>query len=612
MNKRILLATASCLALTWGCAYQPAGQHNREAGSSTTTTSERAEPSELPVAGATRNIVVIPADANIPAVVPTNTTRAASIKKSGTTNSVTEIIVTGARIRTNSVAAADSYMARELSTGGYFAPPPFALPQGPNTERYGDVNDNPVRLVAENPVSTFSIDVDTGSYANIRRFLNMGQLPPSDAVRIEEMINYFSYDYAVPEDQSRPFSLSTEVARSPWNEGAYLLRIGLKGYEVPADQRPAANLVFLLDVSGSMNLPNKLPLLVASMKALVGALNENDRVSIVVYAGAAGVVLDAATGAEKGRIAAALDMLRAGGSTAGGDGIRLAYALAEKNRIEGGINRILLATDGDFNVGVVNTDSLKDLVSRKRKSGTALSVLGFGAGNLNDELAEQLADVGDGNYAYIDTLREARKVLVEEMGSTLHTIAMDTKIQVEFNPAQIAEYRLIGYSNRMLKREDFNNDKVDAGDIGAGHTVTALYEVVPVTSKNRWLEPLRYENDRSARSSEASESEIAHVRLRYKLPGESKSRLLEQPLSASLITNAKNPSGDMAFAAAVAGFGETLRGGRYIGDTGYSTLATLAQSGRGDDLHGRRAELVDLIRLAESLDTRQQDSMSDR
>lgn len=490
MKKTILLTTVSCIALAWGCAFQPEGDNEGETDSAVVAPAETTEPSEKPGEdkGPAKDVEAVPADANSPAVISAPVVKGAGTK-SEIVGSIEETIVTAAKRShaPNGIAAMDSRVFAEGMSRGIIAPSPFALPQGQNTERYGDVDENPIRLVTESPVSTFSIDVDTGSYANIRRFLNMGQLPPTDAVRVEEMINYFSYDYTVPDNVQQPFAVSTEVASSPWNEGAYLLRIGLKGYEVPADQRPAANLVFLMDVSGSMNQPNKLPLLVASMKALVGGLNENDRVSIVVYAGAAGVVLEAASGAEKGRIAAALDMLRAGGSTAGGDGIRLAYALAEKNRIEGGINRILLATDGDFNVGVTNVDSLKDLVSRKRKSGTALSVLGFGAGNLNDELAEQLADVGDGNYAYIDTLREARKVLVEEMGSTLHTIAMDTKIQVEFNPAQIAEYRLIGYSNRMLKREDFNNDKVDAGEIGAGHTVTALYEVVPVSSeKGGW------------------------------------------------------------------------------------------------------------------------------
>ena len=352
--------------------------------------------------------------------------------------------------------------------------------QPTNTERYQHVDDNPVHLVADQPISTFSIDVDTGAYANVRRFLNAGQLPPQDAVRVEEMLNYFDYRYAPPASRDVPFRVATEVAPAPWNPQALLMKIGIKGFEVAAAERPPANLVFLIDVSGSMQSPDKLPLLKNAFRLLTDQLTARDRVSMVVYAGSSGVVLEPTAGDQKHKIREAIDRLEAGGSTNGAEGIERAYQLAHDAQIKGGINRVVLATDGDFNVGVVNFEALVDMAERQRAGGVALTTLGFGTGNYNDQLLEQLADAGNGNYAYVDTLSEARKVLVTELSSTLFTIAKDVKIQVEFNPAAVLEYRLIGYENRMLAREDFNNDKVDAGEIGAGHRITALYEVVPV------------------------------------------------------------------------------------------------------------------------------------
>ncbi len=477
---------------------------------------------------------------------------------------------------------------------------PMIEPIVRNREIYQDIDDNPVKRVIETPVSTFSIDVDTGSYANFRRFLEYGKLPPMDAVRVEEMINYFNYSYPVPQNRETPFMVTTDMVPAFWNLDLKLLRIGLKGYEVADDQRPAANLVFLIDVSGSMDDPAKLPLLKASLKLLAGKLGEHDRISIVVYAGQAGVVLEPVSGKDKAAIVSAIDHLSAGGSTAGGAGLRLAYEMASKGYIKDGINRILLATDGDFNVGMSDIDELKQLVADKRKGGISLSTLGFGAGNYNDALMEQIADVGDGNYAYIDSLREGRKVLVGELTSTLMTIARDVKIQVEFNPSVVAEYRLVGYENRMLRREDFGNDKVDAGDLGAGHTVTALYELVLADGKGARMEPLRYEKQATVKAGNTDE--LAYVRLRYKLPGEDKSRLIEVPLAASLAEKSlENASSDLRFAGAVAAFGQILRGGTYTGDFSYDDVVTLARGAFGEDPNGYRREFADLVEIVRDL-----------
>jgi Ca-activated chloride channel homolog len=487
-----------------------------------------------------------------------------------------------------------------------FAPPCcFVPPQPRDAERYAVLDDNPVHRVAEQPVSTFSIDVDTGAYANVRRFLTQGQLPPEDAVRVEEMLNYFDYSYPAPTTRSTPFRVSTELARTPWSPDSLLLKVGIKGFEVPPEERPPANLVFLIDVSGSMQSPDKLPLLKNAFRLLTQQLSRRDRVSMVVYAGASGVVLEPTAGDHKQRILDALAQLEAGGSTNGADGIRLAYRLARDAFIKGGINRVILATDGDFNVGTTNFESLIDLAERERTTGVALTTLGFGTGNYNEKLMEQLADAGNGNYAYIDTLSEARKVLVEEVSSTLMTIARDVKIQVEFNPELVAEYRLIGYENRILAREDFNNDKVDAGDIGAGHRVTALYEVVPVGKAGR-IDPLRYSRERDALGGPVSASgELAFIRLRYKAPQagarNDESTLIQFPVLASSRVAAGRESSDFRFAASVAAFGQKLRGGKYLGSFDYDDIRALAKPTLATDAAGHRREFLALVDLAQTL-----------
>ncbi len=471
-------------------------------------------------------------------------------------------------------------------------------------EKYAHLDQNGILQASEHPVSTFSIDVDTGAYANVRRMLKAGQLPQHDAVRIEEMINYFGYDYPLPQDKSVPFRVTTEIAPAPWNQHTHLLQIGIKGQDIAKQMLPPANLVFLIDVSGSMSDANRLPLLQSAMKLLTQQLRSQDRVAIVVYAGASGVVLEPTS--DKAKIAAALNRLQAGGSTNGAAGIELAYAVAQQAFISGGINRVLLATDGDFNVGTTNFEALKSLIEEKRNSGISLTTLGFGMGNYagernyNDQLMEQLADAGNGNYAFIDTLNEAQKVLVEEMSSTLNTIAKDVKIQIEFNPDVVAEYRLIGYENRTLKREDFNNDKIDAGEIGAGHTVTALYEIALKGSKGAMAAPLRYQNTNGDKQSLSNE--LAHLRLRYKAPSGDDSRLLEWPLQTTAIKGSLAEASErMRFAAAVAGFGQLLKGGKYTGKFGYAQVAKLAQGARGEDRFGYRSEFLSLVSLAQSL-----------
>jgi len=460
-------------------------------------------------------------------------------------------------------------------------------------EQYENLPENPVHRVAETPVSTFSVDVDTGSYANVRRFLNQGSLPPEGAVRLEEMVNYFPYSYALPTDGS-PFGVTTEVAATPWNPRTQLLRIGIKASDRAVAQLAPANLVFLVDVSGSMDRREGLPLVKSTLKLLVDQLREQDRVSLVVYAGESRVVLKPTSGRDKQKIRNAIDQLTAGGSTAGASGIELAYQMAREGFIDKGINRILLATDGDFNVGISDFDSLKQMAVEQRKSGVSLTTLGFGVDNYNEHLMEQLADAGDGNYAYIDTLREARKVLVDQLSSTLAVVARDVKLQVEFNPARVSEYRLLGYENRALKREDFNNDKVDAGEIGAGHTVTALYEIVPKGEKG-WLEPLRYA---AVPAPEEKSAELAILRVRYKPAAGGDSQLIERPIS----TVSGKASDDLRFAAAVAAFAQQLKGdGRYTGSMSLQDTAALARSARGNDPFGLRNEFVQLVELAQSL-----------
>ncbi|KLE32058.1 hypothetical protein AAW01_11605 [Aurantiacibacter gangjinensis] len=479
--------------------------------------------------------------------------------------------------------------------GRYHHIPAVHVPVQPSHEQYLGEDISPVRMALQEPVSTFSVDVDTGAYANARRFLSMGQMPPADAVRTEEMINYFRYDYPAPTDRSVPFTVSTDMAVTPWNADTRLLRVGLRGYDLDAAERPAANLVFLLDVSGSMRSPDKLPLVQTAMRMLASELSEDDRVSIVVYAGAAGVVLEPTN--DECDIRIAIDTLRAGGSTAGGAGIQLAYNVARGSFIEGGINRVILATDGDFNVGVSDRNALVDLIEEQRDSGVTLTTLGFGTGNLNEAMMEQIANHGNGNYAYIDSAMEARKVLSEEMESTLFTIAHDVKIQVEFNPALVSQYRLIGYENRALREEDFDNDAVDAGEIGAGHQVTALYEIVPVGGEG-WIRPRRYETPPDVPQNRTEE--MAFLQLRYKLPGEGNSRLIQRPLPSAMLAEAGTARGDLAFVASVAAYGQLMRGDSLLNGFDYDDAVALA----GDQDGYWREEFLQLAGLADSLDAR--------
>lgn len=467
-------------------------------------------------------------------------------------------------------------------------------------DKFSDITPNPLKVAAEDPVSTFSIDVDTASYAFVRNALNNGVLPQKDAVRVEEMINYFDYGYQAPKNRSEPFRANVSIMPTPWNTGTKLLRIGIKGFEMPKTEAPRANLVFLIDTSGSMRSPDKLPLLVNSFKLLLSSLKPDDTVALVTYAGAAGTVLEPTRVADRSKILSALERLTARGTTAGAEGIRQAYQLAESQIDSAGVNRVILATDGDFNVGISDTGELKSFIERKRASGVTLSVLGFGRGNYNDELMQALAQNGNGNAAYIDTLSEARKVLVEEAGSTLFTIAKDVKLQLEFNPATVSEYRLIGYETRLLNREDFNNDKVDAGDIGAGHTVTALYEITPAGAENRLIDDLRYQAE-PAKPAVGNAGEYAFMKIRYKLPDSDTSTLISAPVTrASEAESVSQASRDDRFAASVAAFGQVLRGGRYTGKFSYDDVVSLAQSAKGEDRFGYRAEFINLVRLAKS------------
>lgn len=475
-------------------------------------------------------------------------------------------------------------------------------------DKFDKIETNGLKTAVSDPVSTFSIDVDTASYAFMRSSLNNGALPQKDAVRVEELINYFPYNYAAPQSKDEPFKAHVAVYPSPWNKQSKLLHIGIKAYELQQAEKPKSNLVFLIDTSGSMNEPNKLPLLQNSMKLLVSSLKPNDTISIVTYAGSAGTVLPPTKANEKSKILAALDNLSAGGSTAGAEGIRQAYQLAEENFDKDGVNRVILATDGDFNVGIIDQNELKSFIERKRETGVFLSILGFGRGNYNDALMQTLAQNGNGNAAYIDSLSEARKVLVEEAGSTLFSVAKDVKIQVEFNPAAVAEYRLIGYENRLLKREDFNNDKIDAGDIGAGHSVTAIYEIVPAGGKLS-SDPLRYQLAESMPSSGAAvrdrnahNDEYAFVKIRYKLPDSDNSKLITTPVGASNeYQSLREVPPDARFATAVAGFGQLLRGDPYIQSFGYDDAINLAQGAKAGDPFGYRSEFISLMRLAKNL-----------
>lgn len=490
-------------------------------------------------------------------------------------------------------------------------PPPRPMPPLPgpmlreNTERYGKLETNPIVRTVEQPVSTFSVDVDTGSYTNVRRLLNAGMLPPENAVRVEEMLNYFPYGDAPPRSVEAPFAVHSELAPSPWKPGNWLLRVSLKAQALPPDTLPPANLVFLVDVSGSMNPPERLPLVKSSLKLLVEKLRPQDKVSLVTYANGTRVVLTPTDGQHKAEILAAIDSLNAGGGTYGSAGIQLAYAMAAQGFVQGGINRILLATDGDFNVGITSFDALKSMIQEKRKTGIALTTLGFGVGNYNEHLMEQLADAGNGQYAYIDSLGEGQKVLVTELSATLATVAADVKAQIEFNPAVVQEYRQIGYENRALARADFRNDKVDAGEIGYGHGVTILYELTPV-GQGGMIEPLRYGNSRpAAQNAGGNRQEAGFLRLRYKQPGAESSQETSFPiLLGKARPSLRGSSDDFRFSAAVAAFGQWLRHSPHLGNFGPDDILALAREARGRDDQGYRGEFLRLVELAKSLSSR--------
>lgn len=502
------------------------------------------------------------------------------------------VVVTGAYAGRGGIAAP---MADRM-----YAPPGYTQPA--ITSKFPDAKPNAVIVTAEQPVSTFSIDVDTASYGVVRDALNQGALPPADAVRIEEMVNYFDYSYPLPDSKAAPFRASVAVYPSPWNKDTQILHIGIKGFDIPKKERPPANLVFLIDTSGSMDEPNKLPLLISSFRLLVDQLGPKDHVAIVAYAGSAGVVLPTTLGSDKAKILAALDQLHAGGSTAGGEGIRMAYQLAEASFVKGGVNRVLLATDGDFNVGITDPKALEDYVVRERGTGVYLTCLGFGRDNYQDATMQKLAQAGNGNAAFIDTLNEAHKVFVDQISGTLFTIANDVKIQIEFNPARVAEYRLIGYETRMLNRTDFNNDHVDAGDIGSGTTVTALYEITPVGSKAQMSDPMRYTKPPKGDPN----GELAFLKIRYKLPGETISKLITRPIGNSdVTTDFSAVSPDMRFAASVVGAAQLMRHDPYIKDFDYDRARNIATAARGNDPFGYRSEFIRLLDLAKSAASQQ-------
>ena len=472
-------------------------------------------------------------------------------------------------------------------------------PHVTNTERYQKQPDQPVKAVAQEPVSTFSIDVDTGSYANVRRFLNDGGLPPEDAVRIEEIVNYFPYNYPLPTG-THPFAIHTQTVDSPWQPEAKLIKIGIQAQDLAKKELPPANLVFLVDISGSMNSPEKLPLVKKTLRILTEQLRPQDKVTLITYADGEALVLPPTSGRNKDEILRAINKLQAGGATAGESALKMAYEQAQKAYVKNGINRILLATDGDFNVGVADTEALKSMVAEKRKSGISLTTLGFGTGNYNEDMMEQIADAGDGNYSYIDNEKEAKKVLQHQLTSTLATVAQDVKIQVEFNPATVKEYRLVGYTNRTLRNEDFNNDKVDAGDIGSGHSVTAIYEIIP-QGKQGWLNESRYQK---APAASGGKNEYAFVKVRYKLPGQSTSKLIEQAVPAVSIPLTQADE-DTRLALAAASYAQALRGGEYNGKLDWDAIEQMAKQAKGKDPFGLQEEFVELVKIAKSLSSKQ-------
>ncbi len=533
-------------------------------------------------------------------------------------NQTLDEVVVGRDYRRNDKVAEDisysqteiAYSKKEMEANKCIAAP--AAPQGyyyyvpqqqpiVDNEEYGSFVENRFKLATEEPLSTLSADVDVASYSNMRRFINQGQMPPKDAIRTEELINYFSYDYPKPKGQD-PVSIFTEVGECPWNSQNKLVRIGLKAREIGGDNLPASNFVFLIDVSGSMNGPTRLDLVKSSLKLLINNLRSQDRVSIVVYAGAAGVVLPATSGSDKQKIRESLDILSAGGSTAGGAGIQLAYKLAKQNFIKNGNNRIILCTDGDFNVGVSSNEGLDKLIETERQSGVFLTILGYGMGNYKDSKMQTLAQKGNGNHAYIDNLQEANKVLVSEFGGTMYAVAKDVKLQVEFNPGKVQAYRLIGYESRLLNKEDFNDDTKDAGEMGAGHTVTALYEIVPVGVKSNIVgsvDDLKYQKQPEQKGFQLTGSrELLTVKMRYKQPDGNTSKKLEVPVTESLL---KSTSDDFKFSAAVAMFGQLLRDSQFKGDATYDKVIALAEKGVGEDKEGYRREFIRLAKTTKGL-----------
>ncbi|MER8591680.1 VWA domain-containing protein [Mesorhizobium sp. M1182] len=505
----------------------------------------------------------------------------------------------GARVgRMPGTVAEPKLMAQQPAA----APADQMLPQEENRDRVENFKTNPVHAALEDPVSTFSIDVDTASYSFVRRSLKEGFIPQADTVRVEEMVNYFPYDWKGPDSASTPFNSTVSVMPSPWNEHTRLMHVAIKGFDVKPAEQPRANLVFLIDVSGSMNEQDKLPLLQSAFRLLVNKLRPDDTVSIVTYAGDAGTVLEPTKASEKDKILAAIDNLTSGGSTAGEAGIKEAYRLAQKSFVKDGINRVMLATDGDFNVGQTDDDDLKRLIEKERKTGVFLSVFGFGRDNLNDQMMQTIAQNGNGTAAYIDTLAEAEKVLVEDASSTLFTIAKDVKIQVEFNPNKVSEYRLIGYETRALNREDFNNDRVDAGEIGSGHSVTAIYEITPKGSGGEQIDQLRYGQASVNNGGVANADEYAFVKIRYKLPNEDTSKLITTPVtSANEVASFDQASTDQRFSVAVAAFGQKLRDEDATAKFGYDKIMEIATAARGADPFGYRSEFLSLVRLASAL-----------
>ena len=507
-----------------------------------------------------------------------------------------EIVVIGYGVQkqNSSTGAIKKSRRRKKSKKGYT---PSIHPEDYQNESYDNIKESGFIKPSKSPLSTFSIDVDKAAYSNVRRFINNGQKPPKDAVRIEEMINYFNYNYPQPKNEY-PFAIHTELSQAPWNDQNQLLHIGIQGKKIPTDNLPPSNLVFLIDVSGSMSSVNKLPLLKSAFKMLVNELRPQDQVAIVVYAGAAGQVLPATSGKQKDKILEALDQLEAGGSTAGGAGIKRAYQIAKDNFKKGGNNRVILATDGDFNVGLSSDDAMVELIEKERESGIYLTCLGFGMGNLKDSKMEKLADKGNGNYAYIDNIQEARKILVTEFGGTLFTIAKDVKIQIEFNPKYVQAYRLIGYENRLLEDEDFNDDTKDAGELGAGHTVTALYEIIPVGVKSKLVknnvDPLKYQASLVS-TNILDNQELATVKFRYKPPKKDKSELIVKPISKKTLA-LQETSDNFRFASAVASFGMLLRNSEFKGDCKYQLVIDLAKNARGEDEEGYRAEFIRLVK----------------